>query len=241
MERTPAINLPAVVFWLALAFIGVHVARQLAGQSIDDWVVLAFAFVPERYAEGGAMLPGGEGALFWSPVSYSFLHADYLHLFVNIIWMLAFGTALARRFTALRFLLLSVISAVGGAAFFYVFHRHDQSIAIGASAAVSGMMGGIARFAFSPGGPIASNRSPDAFHVPAEPLSELTRNGRVVAFVLLWFVINFIFGVSGGLIAGISGSIAWEAHVGGFLAGLFVFPFLDPVGQIPSEPPAQQD
>ena len=69
-------------------------------------MLLAFAFIPARYGESAAMLPGGEAACFWSPLTYAFLHADSSHLIVNLIWMAIFGTPLARRFGALRFLVL---------------------------------------------------------------------------------------------------------------------------------------
>ena len=46
---------------------------------------------------------------------------------------------------------------------------------------------------------------------------------------------NFLFGMVGGLVPGVSGPIAWEAHIGGFVAGLIAFRLLDPV---PREPTA---
>ena len=53
MERTPAINLPPAVLWLAVAFIAVHVVRQFIGEADDEWVLLAFAFIPARYGAFG--------------------------------------------------------------------------------------------------------------------------------------------------------------------------------------------
>ena len=50
-----------------------------------------------------------------------------------------------------------------------------------------------------------------------------------MGFVVVWFGLNLLFGMAGGLVPGVSGAIAWEAHLGGFLAGLLVFPLLDPV------------
>ncbi len=231
MNRIRAINLPPVVQWLAIAFIAVHVVRQFLSEGLDQRVLVAFAFIPARYTAVGAQLPGGEGARLWSPVTYAFLHANFTHLFVNLVWMASFGGPLARRFGSARFLLLSLIAAVAGAGLHYVVYSHDIAMVIGASGAVSGMMAATARFAFSPGGPLAGGSSSAAFRVPAEPLADVIRNGRAVAFILVWFAVNLVFGIWGGYAAGVSGPIAWEAHIGGFLAGLFAFSFLDPVGR----------
>jgi membrane associated rhomboid family serine protease len=229
--RARAINLPAVVLWLAAAFIGVHVVRTFLSEANDEWVLGAFAFIPSRYGAPAGYYPGGVGAEIWTPITHAFLHADYVHLFVNIIWMASFGGALARRFGATRFLVLSLLSAVAGAAVFYAVHPGEEVLVVGASGAVSGMMAGTARFAFSPGGPLAGGRSFAAFNVPAEPLLAVFRNGRAVAFILIWFLVNLVFGFAGGSVAGIPGPIAWEAHIGGFLAGLLSFSPLDPVGR----------
>lgn len=229
MNRTPAINLPPIVLWLAVAFIIVHGARSLLGEEADAWVLLTFAFVPMRYGELASVLPGGAAAWFWSPVTYAFLHADAVHLIVNLVWMASFGSALARRFGSARFLVLSLISAIGGAGLHYVLHASDEGLVIGASGAVSGMMAATACFAFSPGGPLAGDRSPQAYKIAAEPLFIVFTRSRALGFVLVWFAVNLLFGLAGGLIPGVSGPIAWEAHIGGFVAGLLCFPLLDPV------------
>lgn len=232
MDRARAISLPAVVIWLAVALIGVHVVRQFLGRSLDEWVLLAFAFIPERYGSLGDTLPGGASARVWSPVTYAFLHADVMHLLVNLVWMASFGGALARRFESVRFLLLALVSAVAGAAAHYLVHAGDEGIVIGASGAVSGMMAATARFAFSPGGPLSGGLALSreaAYRAPAEPIFAALRNPRAFAFVLVWFGVNVLFGLTGGLGAGMSGAIAWEAHIGGFVAGLLCFSLLDPV------------
>ena len=193
----------------------------------------AFGFMPARYGPAAYILPGGFGACFWTPVSYAFLHADFIHLIVNLIWMASFGSALARRFGSARFLALSLISAVAGAGLHYVFHMADEGLVIGASGAVSGMMAAAACFAFSPGGPLAGGRSPAAYRIPAEPLAKVFTSSRALGFILVWFAINFVFGTVGGLVPGVSGPIAWEAHIGGFVAGLIAFRFLDPISREP--------
>jgi membrane associated rhomboid family serine protease len=229
MERAPAFNVPPVVLWLSVALAAIHALRQVVSPDADAWIVLAFAFIPARYGPVAEMLPGGWTACFWTPASYAFLHADWLHLGVNLIWMASFGSAVARRLGTGRFLILSLLSAVAGALLHYVVYPGDEGLMVGASGAVSGMMAAAARFAFAPGGPLAGGVGSQAYRIPAEPLTAVLTRSRALAFILVWFGVNLLFGLGGEFVPGVSGPIAWQAHVGGFLAGLLVFPLLDPV------------
>jgi hypothetical protein len=95
---------------------------------------------------------------------------------------------------------------------------------------------GSAQVAFEPGGSLdmwQGNRE-HADHVPAAPLLAAFRNPRVVAFVGVWFALNLLFGLGSLSIAGASNqAVAWEAHLGGFLAGLLLFSSFDPVPRVP--------
>ena len=94
-------------------------------------------------------------------------------------------------------------------------------------------MAGAARFAFSPGGPLsgprAGGRGAAAYRMPAEPLLRTLANPRALTFIVVWFALNLLFGLTGGLGAAAGSGIAWEAHIGGFLAGLLCFSLLDPI------------
>jgi membrane associated rhomboid family serine protease len=72
----------------------------------------------------------------------------------------------------------------------------------------------------SPGG----FRRPDA---PAQNLLAVFSNPSFLAFVGIWFAINYLSGSGLVPVAGEGGQIAWQAHVGGFLAGLVAFSLLD--------------
>jgi membrane associated rhomboid family serine protease len=97
---------------------------------------------------------------------------------------------------------------------------------IGASAAVSGMMAAAARFMFAP----ASERHGfDHSHLgPRQSLPDLVGNSRAALFIGLWFATNLLFGIAAAPLGIVDASIAWEAHIGGFLVGLLLFPLLDP-------------
>lgn len=227
-ERQPALNLPPVVAWLAGLLVAVHLARFLLDPTREQIMVLAFGFIPARYAGYAGMLPGGDGALWWSPVTYAFLHADVTHLGVNLLWMAAFGSVVARRFGAWRFLILSVLSALGGVALHYVLRPSDPAVVIGASAAISGQTAAAARFVFARGGVLGLTHGSGREDAPATSLVGLLKEPRALFFVLTWFGINLVFGAQENFVPGIEGAIAWQAHIGGFLVGLFAYSALDP-------------
>ena len=87
------------------------------------------------------------------------------------------------------------------------------------------------RFAFQPGGPIEGwrRREAGAYFIPAASLSVALRDSKVLIFLIVWFVLNLVFGIGSTIVPGETQEIAWQAHVGGFIAGLMLFPLFDPV------------
>ena len=112
----------------------------------------------------------------------------------------------------------------------WVTNLHDFTPMVGASAVVSGMMGAAAWFVFARssfgGGLIDSH----AHLRRRETLAEMVRNQRTMVFFGIWFALNLLFGVGAAPLGITEGGIAWQAHIGGFLAGLILFPRIDPRG-----------
>jgi membrane associated rhomboid family serine protease len=163
-------------------------------------------------------------------VTYSLLHGNLSHIIFNVLWLLPFGSALARRFGPLRFFLFMAVTAAAGALAHLVTHEHAVVPMIGASASVSGTMAAAIRFAFVQGSFLSFSRgdADAAAKVPALSLLEALRNGRVLGFLAVWFGVNIVFGV-GSIAIGMDGaSVAWQAHIGGFVAGLILFSLFDP-------------
>jgi membrane associated rhomboid family serine protease len=236
VKREPLFNIPPVIVAVLAVLTLIHAARTylLTGDQ-DVELLFAFAFIPARYDTSvvlGGALPGGFGAQLWTFVTYSLIHADWTHLGVNAVWLLPFGSAVARRFGALRFLAFFAVTAAAGAAMHLVTHAGEQFPMIGASAAISGTMAAAMRFAFQRGGPLSFWRDGDAaaYRVPAIPLTGVLRDPRVLAFLAVWFGINILFGLGSFSMTGIGSDqvVAWQAHIGGFLAGLILFSWFDP-------------
>jgi membrane associated rhomboid family serine protease len=239
VQREPIFNIPAVVLALLAAMALIHAARSylLTGDQNIEFL-FTFAFIPARYDSSlvlGGPLPGGGGAQVWSFLTYSLIHADWMHYTVNAIWLLPFGSAVARRFGAYRFIAFYAVCAVAGAVAHLVTHAGEQAPMIGASAAISGAMAGAMRFAFQRGGPLSFWRSGGEadYQVPALPLSGTFREPTVLAFLVVWFGLNFLFGLWSTPLIGENQVVAWQAHIGGFLAGLLLFSWFDPAPDFP--------
>jgi membrane associated rhomboid family serine protease len=243
IPREPILTLPGALTAYVLLLAAIHAVRMLLPFDIDDDVIQMFGFIPKRYDSTLLAIdfPGGAGAKVWSFVTYSLLHANLSHIGFNVLWLLPFGSALARRFGAIRFFLFMAVTAAAGALAHLVTHEHAVAPMIGASASVSGAMAAAIRFAFVQGSFLSFSRGDAvaAARVPALSLSRALRNTRVLGFLVVWFGVNIIFGVGSIAIGADGASVAWQAHIGGFFAGLLLFSLFDPVPRVAANAPSQ--
>jgi membrane associated rhomboid family serine protease len=149
-----------------------------------------------------------------------------------VVVLSALGTPVARRFGALRFTSLFVLGALAGALMHLAVHPAGVAPLIGASASVSACMGAAARFVFDP----LARRG-----AAAPRLRESLRNRTVISFTLGWFIANAMsgFGANPSVLA--NASIAWEAHIGGFLLGFLAFALFDRPQEIPEAASGSED
>ena len=218
-RREPIFNIPRVVVALIAICVAVHSASVylLTNDQYFDLLYYA-AFIPIRYS---GQFPLDAGA-FISPVAYSFLHGSFMHLVVNMVWLAAFGPPLANRLGTLRFLIFWAAASVGAVVAHYALYSLSQGPLIGASGAISGMMGASARFAFR----IDRSAGVPAFAGPVLPIGIVLRTRGVVAFLSIWMVVNIVTGMLNA-VPGMDSQIAWEAHIGGFLVGFFGIGYFD--------------
>lgn len=222
----PILNVPRGVSGAAALMAAVQLIRGLLPDEVDLTLLLALAFIPARYSGAAAELPGGYLTCVTSFFTYMVVHAGWVHLVVNVLWMLAFGSAVARRVGDGKFVVFSVMCGVAGAVTHLVCHFGEMAPVVGASAAISGQMAGALRFIFAAQSSPA-RRASDLLSAPLMPLAQTVRDPRILLFLALWVAINAYFGLSAVRIAGQEGGIAWEAHIGGFLFGLLTFGFFD--------------
>ena len=225
--REPIFNVPGAVVLVLAVMIGVHAARQLMSADTDNWFVGLLAFIPCRYDGCAGQLPGGTTASVTSFLTHLFVHGDIVHLCFNCAGLLAFGGAIAKRIGAARFFSFFAFTGIAGALAFLIFNFGALVPVVGASGAISGLMGGTMRYLFAAldeGGIGELRESPRSIRLM--PLKETLGDRRVQFATAAWLIMNVlaVYGVGTG---GATGAIAWQAHIGGYLAGLLTFGFFD--------------
>lgn len=253
-HREPAINAPVPLLIMMALILLIHAGRSFLIEPFGetDLVILReLAFVPARFCDWLGLaevetirdelsrrsdpasavrlqlaiifLDGN--ARLWSLLTYAFLHAGWEHAVINSLWMLAFGAPVFRRFGGLRALVFLAATSVAAAVFHGLLNSEEVLPVIGASGGVSGLTAAAMRFVLAGEGPLDLG---GAHYRPAPPLSVALRDPRVLVFLGVWFGINLLGGLGLPLAADTGQTIAWEAHVGGFLAGLLLFQLFDP-------------
>lgn len=226
-QHEPIFNVPKAVVIAIGVLIGVHVIRQLLPINLEQWLVLAFAFIPARYVGIAHELPGGDIAGLTSFFTHMLVHGDLTHLMFNCGWLLAFGGAIALRVGALSAVLFGISCGLAGALVFLVFNFGLLAPVIGASGAISGLMGGTMRFFFralDQGGLGLLRIAPQNIQIMS--LRDALHDQRVLLMTGIWIAINLLALIGIGS-PGASGGIAWEAHVGGYMFGLLTFGWFD--------------
>ncbi len=257
-SRVPVFNMPGAVTLSIGVLVAIQAVREfLLPETWDIHLVLDLALVPARWTlwfdpgEASEVIraaadsgdPGlqaareafaryivGEHALQpWSLVTYALLHGSWMHVIFNSVWLAAFGSPVARRCGAWRYGLIALAGTAAGGLLHMLIDPLSAGPLVGASAGISALMAAAARFVFQP--PVSGYGGPPwqlPPRRPVEPIPELLRNRTAVSFLAIWLVTNLLFGLVSVPLVGESASIAWDAHLGGFIVGFLMFPLLDP-------------
>src|SRR5258707_2566347 len=136
--REPILTLPGALTAYVVLLAVIHL-RVLLPPDLEYWTIEVFGFIPKRYDSTllATPFPGGSGAKVWTLVTYSLLHANLSHIGFNVLWLLPFGSAVARRFGAARFFLFMAAPPGPGARWHLVNHLHMLGAINGAFVVVS--------------------------------------------------------------------------------------------------------
>lgn len=245
-DREKLLNLPGVISALLGLMATVQLLATIGPKGFVYWFFDIFAFIPIRLSfaiapqqvlealgpdgaaareEIAAMLGAGPVA-YVTPLTYAFLHGGWTHLLINVLTLAAFGAPVARRLGPGLFLLFFAACAIAGAITHLVLHPLDVAPVVGASAAISGTMAAIVRFAFTPGARLGEYGATNGREARTATLPQLGENRQAMLFIVVWLGANFLFGAFPEAM-GSSDPVAWEAHLGGFLFGLLTFGAFD--------------
>lgn len=188
--RRPPVLVYALIALLTLVFLGQVAAFVLLGPQGVERLLAPFLLVPGQVTRGHQL---------WSLLTHAFLHGGVAHLLGNLYFLWIFGDNVEDQLGKRRFLLLYLVAALGGAALHFAVDPYSQVPMLGASGAISGVMG-----------------------------AYLLLFPRVKVWVVLFFVrfkisiywyLGFWVAMQVGMAALGTPGVAWYAHLGGFAAG----------------------
>ncbi|WP_208441964.1 rhomboid family intramembrane serine protease [Bartonella raoultii] len=218
--KEPLLNVPFIIVVLIVICFCLYCIPQ-------------YFFSHQRYIESleffsftPALFKSDPIAFFYTMVSYSFMHGSFKHVALNMVWLLVFGSPLVRHFGVLRFLIFWVLTAVTSVLTYFTFHQESIISLVGASGAVSGMMGAIARYGF-PSGYLGINGQNEKPLGTLLSIKKALCSKSVLIYISVWLTADFIIGISSVLFEENGISIAWEAHIGGFFTGFLLVGFFD--------------
>jgi membrane associated rhomboid family serine protease len=203
-------NAPWTIVVLCVGLIVLYAVQSFA---VNDALLGALALTPAALAAG-----------HWQTLLTSlFLHGSWPHVLMNAVAALAFGPPVARLMGlglrgALVFLLFYLVCGVIGGIGFVLADTHDKAAVVGASGAISGLLGAASRIIQGHGriGPIFGQ--------------------TVIGMAIAWAIVNVVLGVSGLTPGAMGMPVAWQAHLAGYAAGvLLVGPFARLAGRGPED------
>ena len=213
-DDNPAELTPFLTLAFIAACVGVWVLVEGAGASEPALTaaVCTYGAIPIELT-GGATGPGpfcDFGGVRWGALFTSmFLHGSWMHLIGNLWFLWIFGNNVEDSMGHLRFLVFYLVTGLAAAGAHVVADPGSVVPVVGASGAISGIMGGYLVL------------YPKARVLTLVPVVVILRTFWVPAWVMLgyWFLIQALSAsVTSGAEGG--GGVAFWAHVGGFVAGV---------------------
>lgn len=169
---------------------------ELAG---GDAFIYTWSFIPARFNTNPI---AAVVTLFTS----MFLHAGWLHLGGNMLYLLIFGDNVEDRFGHFKFLIFYILSGLAAGLAQYMVSMFSEYPTLGASGAIAGVLG--AYLILFPGRRVRVLLAAWIVSLPA------------LLVIGAWIVIQLVSGLGTLSDATATGGVAYMAHIGGFAAGL---------------------
>lgn len=198
-DHNPSGRTPWVVYGLIIANVAIFLSYAgLGDQRVMTEVYFHWAVIPARLASGNG---------FETLISSMFLHAGFMHLAGNMLFLFIFGDNLEDEMGHLKFLLFYLACGVGAGLIHVLSAPWSPVPTVGASGAIAGVMGGYLL--------LFPKARVDILLI----LIVYIRVFPLPAWIMLaiWFGMQFIGGLGSDPA---TGGVAYWAHAGGFVIGL---------------------
>jgi len=163
-----------------------------------DAFIQQWAFVPRRFLAN----PGGDFPTLFTSM---FMHAGWLHLLGNMLYLWIFGDNVEDRFGHIKFTIFYLLCGIAATFAQLAFSSGSNVPNLGASGAIAGVLGSYILL------------------FPRSRVSVLMGRGVIpmpaLAVIGLWIVLQFVSGIGSISNTAESGGVAYMAHIGGFIAG----------------------
>jgi membrane associated rhomboid family serine protease len=186
------------------ALVALNVLFFFVEQSGGDVFIEKWAFVPTRFLAN----PSGDFPTLFSSM---FMHAGWVHLGGNMLYLWIFGDNVEDRFGHLKFIVFYLLCGLAATFAQLAFSLGSHVPNLGASGAIAGVLG--AYILLFPQGRVRVLQGQQVIQVPA------------LIVIGIWIVLQFFSGIGSIANTTETGGVAYMAHIGGFLAG-FVLTFL---------------
>jgi membrane associated rhomboid family serine protease len=186
------------------ALIALNVLFFFVEQSGGDAFIEKWAFVPSRFLAN----PFGDFPTLFTSM---FMHAGWVHLGGNMLYLWIFGDNVEDRFGHIKFTIFYVLCGLAATFAQLAFSLGSRVPNLGASGAIAGVLG--AYILLFPQANVKVLQAQRVIQVPA------------LIVIGLWIVLQFFSGIGSIANTAQAGGVAYMAHIGGFLAG-FVLTFL---------------
>ncbi|MFA6221510.1 MAG: rhomboid family intramembrane serine protease [Desulfomonilaceae bacterium] len=199
-DDTSRRTIPLVTY----ALIALNVLFFFVEQSGGDTFIGMWAFVPRRFLAD----PFGDLLTLFTSM---FMHAGWVHLGGNMLYLWIFGDNVEDRFGHIKFAIFYLLCGLAATFAQLAFSSGSNVPTLGASGAIAGVLG--AYILLFPHGKVKVLQGQQVIQVPA------------LIVIGVWIVLQFFSGIGSIANTAQTGGVAYMAHMGGFLVG-FVLTFL---------------